>query len=86
MTSAFKTVQDALVTALTTPATIVGSHARESTGDRQTVYVDLASIAAGASVTVDVTVTGVTASASGSNAAVIANPPSKGKTACQRAW
>jgi hypothetical protein len=55
-------------------ATVVGSHAPQTTQDRQQVFVDLASIAAGATVKVTATVTGLATGQTGSGAAVIANP------------
>ena len=56
-------------------ATVVGSHARMTSEDRQTVYIDLPSIAAGATVTQDVTVTGANADIFAATA-VIASPHS----------
>jgi hypothetical protein len=44
--------------------------------DRRTVFIDLPSIAAGATVTQSVTVTGVRTANSGSGAAVVADPAS----------
>ena len=55
-------------------AAVVGSHAPQSTGDRQQVFVDLPSIAAGATVTQTVSVSGLAPGHTGGAAGVVANP------------
>jgi hypothetical protein len=55
-------------------AVAAGTHAPMSTQDRQAVFIDLPSIAAGATVTQSVTVTGVKTGNSGSGTAVVASP------------
>ena len=55
-------------------AVVIGSHAPQTTGDRQVVFIDLPSIAAGATVTQDVTVAGL-GGTNGSACGVIAGPP-----------
>jgi hypothetical protein len=57
-------------------AVTTGSHPAATTGDRQTIFIDLPSIAAGATVTQDVGVTGVSTGNQGHAAAAIASPAS----------
>jgi hypothetical protein len=55
-------------------AVVAGTHAPMSTQDRTQIFIDLPSIAAGATVTQSVTVTGVKTGNSGSCATVVASP------------